>query len=255
MNFPITVRYTSFLKLKHKVKEVSVPAAYDKMIWSEAKCDDFVRALNSAECTSKLDDMVLFIEEATGSEASVGLAVDLCVEALRDAADPIFKKKMSPGKKKINNSKPTWATDEWVNKKKEFFRSRDKYVRYQSDSNRKYMTETRAAYKKTSWRCRRDFQNRQTGILLEARLKNVKQYWKLLSNSRADNNNVTNNEFYEYFKCLSNPSDNFYSADEDIIDDLNTMLQDELMVVFEELNRGIDNTELLEAIKELDGCF
>ena len=81
------------LKLKHKVKEVSVPAAYDKMIWSEAKCDDFVRALNSAECTSKLDDMVLFIEEATGSEASVGLAVDLCVEALRDAADPIFKKK------------------------------------------------------------------------------------------------------------------------------------------------------------------
>ena len=121
-----------------------------------------------------------------------------------------------------------------------------------SDRNRETMVKARSEYKKASWKCRRDYEKKQTSKLLEARFKNVKLYWKMLSGKNIRKKpNVTLDEFYYHFMGLSNPEDTFYRPDDDIVDEYRNMMQNDIQVMFEELNVSIEESEIAKAIKEL----
>ena len=114
------------------------------------------------------------------------------------------------------------------------------------------MVNAPSDYKNLSNRNVKKYQNSQTERLLQARFKNVKLYWKLLNNkSHTSNNKIDIADFYNYFLSLSDPEEGFYSADPDISDELNHLMQNEMAIMFEELNVPIDIGEIEAGIKQL----
>ena len=65
----------------------------------------------------------------------------------------------------------------------------------------------------------RNKENALTSKLLKAKLNNVKLYWRMISNGGAlsKNSNVSCDDFYKYFEGVSNPDNDFYCADNDIV--------------------------------------
>ena len=87
---------------------------------------------------------------------------------------------------------------------------------------------------------------------MQAKLDNVKQYWRLLSgNYKPITPRVTKEAFFQHFLSLSNPSGDFYTADEDVIEEYRNIIEADMQEVFEELNIPIDQAEVARAIKEL----
>ena len=89
--------------------------------------------------------------------------------------------------------------------------------------------------------------------LLKARVSNAKDYWKLLKGFSLGPNStaVSADSFAKYFKTINNPESAFYQPDDDIIDFNNKYLNDELQIMFEELDVDISNEEVLKSIKQL----
>ena len=230
--------------------------SYQKMVWDNDKCDEYVHTLNSNDCVSKLNEMAHLIENSDPNETTVNEAVNICVEALRMAADPLFlkHKKASSYINTTDAAKnlPDWADDDWSQKRKHFYKQRDKFNRMPTAENRCHMVDARSAYKSASWRCMQTHRNAQTAKLLHAKVKNVKLYWKMLSGTKNVNRPmVSTGDFYNHFLRLSNPDNEFYTADEDIVNELNEMIDGELQVMFDELNVAIEPEEISRAIKDL----
>ena len=71
------------------------------------------------------------------------------------------------------------------------------------------MVICRNKYVAHSRRCRKDFDRLQTDKFLKTKCKNVKEYWRILnkSNKVAKKPNITDNDFFDYFKQISRPDD------------------------------------------------
>ena len=68
---------------------------YYKMIWDENEKEHFVQVLSSETTKSSLDEMDRFTKNVIPNENTVNQAVALLVDALRNAADPLFLKSMN----------------------------------------------------------------------------------------------------------------------------------------------------------------
>ena len=80
------------------------------------------------------------------------------------------------------------------------------------------MVTARSVYKSTLRKSRYDFDKEKTVRLNSARYKNAKLYWNLLKETaHVKSANIQLTTFGRYFKAVNNPSDRFYSPDEDII--------------------------------------
>ena len=66
-------------------------------------------------------------------------------------------------------------------KKKEFYRNLNKYKRNPSDENRAFMVEACKNYKRLTNQRQADYERQQTRKLLDARLNNIRLYWRMLS--------------------------------------------------------------------------
>ena len=70
-----------------------------------------------------------------------------------------------------------------------------------------------------------------------ARQKNVKLYWKLLSGRRSFGScPISTADWYNHFLNLSNPSDDFYTADDDISDELKNFIENDLHATYDLLD-------------------
>ena len=96
-------------------------------------------------------------------------------------------------------------------KRKIFYRCLNTFRKNKSDENRRNMVKARTEYKNT---VRKNFESdRQKSLkLINAKLKNAKEYWKLLKNSVAqpEAKNVSTVDFEDYFKAVNNPEDFFF---------------------------------------------
>ena len=113
------------------------------------------------------------------------------------------------------------------------------------------MAEARKNFKQLSFSRRRRFENENTSKLYKAKCQNVKLYWKLLSGQNYNETKVTKDEFFNHFMSLSNPSDPFYAADDDIVDELRNIMESDMQLLFDELNVNISLVDIEKAIKEL----
>ena len=122
-------------------------------------------------------------------------------------SDPLFLKSYVPNYDNQNNkciSSPPWADNEWNSSKKAFFRSRDKVKRSPSESNLRDMSECRRNYKTLTRRNQFRHARAETQKLINAKHKNVKLYWKLLSNKSKSNSPcpISTAEWYNHFLNL-----------------------------------------------------
>ena len=114
-----------------------------------------------------------------------------------------------------------------------------------------HMVKCRNKYVAHSRRCRKDFDRLQTDKLLKIKCENVKEYWRMLnkSNKVAKKPNITDNQFFYYFKQISLPDDPFYGADADIVAYVNNT--NSLEIMYNNLDKPFTVKELESALKRL----
>jgi hypothetical protein len=92
----------------------------------------------------------------------------------------------------------------------------------------------------------------RTKELLNARLHNARDFWKLLKGKpKRSKSNATNEQFYKFFESVSCPTDEFLKADDDVLDYVENVTEEELHVMFEELDSYITAEEIERSIKHL----
>ena len=228
--------------------------SYEKMVWNNDFSNAYQTALNSDECLSIFEDMMNVINSGNSDESSVNQAVDFCVKGIRIAADPLFTKNVHskyPASNKSPNE-PIWADNEWRSRKRNFYKARDKFNSVPSDTNRNFMTDCRREYKNASFNSRKRYEVKNTNALYQAKLKNVKQYWRMLSGAKnIHETKVTIDQFFDHFVSLSNPNDDLYRVDDDVMQEYEALINDDIHCIYQELNEPIDLEELNKSLKEL----
>ena len=171
---------------------------------------------------------------------------------IENIGKPLFKKSntMSFDKTKGDN----FVFDqECKDKRKIFYHLLNKFRKDKSQDNKNAMITARSEYKKElrSFNYRKGIE--RTNKLVNVKLKDAKQYWKLLKDSTTQNNpkNITSNSFSEYFKAINNPDDSVFQPDEDILYFNDRFLNSEVQVMFDELNVPITESELRFNVKQL----
>ena len=116
------------------------------------------------------------------------------------------------------------------------------------------MTHARTEYKGCIRKAKYAFDKLQTNKLENARLKNAKEYWKLLKGtcSQTKSKSLTSDIFADYFKAINDPNDHFFQPDEDVLLFNDRYLRGELQVMFNELNVDITESEILKGIQQLN---
>ena len=113
------------------------------------------------------------------------------------------------------------------------------------------MLEARKQFKTSSRKCCRHYDKPRTRELLESGVSNAKVYWKLLKGDNTKERNYLNADVFENcFRRIGNPEDNFFRADQDILDCVNDKFNDELQEMFNMLNVPIGVNETSQAITQ-----
>ena len=106
------------------------------------------------------------------------------------------------------------------------------------------MTRARRVFKNAARKARLNYDKTRTEQLLTAKYSNAKLYWKLLKGTKPRvNTKVSPHELYDYFKNLSMAN---YDVDDVELDD---MMNDEVVIMFDELNVPFTELEVSDAIK------
>ena len=114
------------------------------------------------------------------------------------------------------------------------------------------MSKARSEYKTAIRKARYSFDKKKTERLENARFKNARQYWNLLKETAGIKpSNIPLTSFEKYFKAINNPTEPFYSPDEDILFFNERYERNEFNIMFEELNIDFSQDEILKAISQL----
>ena len=117
------------------------------------------------------------------------------------------------------------------------------------------MVKARIEYKNTVRKFNFERDKQKSFKLLNAKVKDAKEYWKLLKNSVSQPKfkNISITDFENYFKAVNNPDDPFYffQPDEDILYFNERFLKSETQIMFDELNGIITVEKIRRSINQL----
>ncbi len=129
-----------------------------------------------------------------------------------------------------------WFDDVCNEKRRMFYNALNKYRDDKSNSNREYMVSARSTYKSVLRCARYNYDRNMTEKLIDARLSNAKEYWKLLKGcSNIPQHNIPLTDFMRYFKAVNSPDSQFCVPDEDVIHFNDRYLKGEMQVMFQNL--------------------
>ena len=239
-----------------KQQEVSQADKFEEVsgryVWNNDFKNEYTEQLQSTEVTDKLNllNSKISLSESCADTRS---CVSDFVKIIEDVSSPIFKKvKRKGGESTTNVRLNPWYNDECQERKFYFLQMLDKYRACNNDENRLNMVKARSNYKKTIRQCRYAYDKGKTKKFCDSKYKNAKLYWNMLKElSYVKPANIALSSFEEYFKSINNPSDPFFSPDEDILDFNERYVQGELNLIFEELNLDFSENEIIKAIQEL----
>ena len=128
----------------------------------------------------------------------------------------------------------------------------NKYRNLKNDDNRKNMVKARSDYKSVLLKSRYDYHKKQTDRFVNARYKNAKLYRRMLKESAAVKSaNIQLSSFKQYFKANNNPTDSFFSPDEDILYSNERDEKDEINIMFDELNQDFPSDDFMKSMNQL----
>ena len=112
--------------------------------------------------------------------------------------------------------------------------------------------KSRSEYKALVRRYRYEHDKEQVSRFINAKFKRARQYWYMLKESVGMKPaNINFSSFEQYFKAVNNPTDPFYTADEDVLFFYEHYENVEFKIMFEELNINFSNEEIHKAINQL----
>ena len=223
-----------------------------KYVWDAEKNVLYNNALNEFDNLTQLH-MLTIDAESVSNCSEVDDNINNFYNYMTNIVDPLFKKNIKRNNSRLNTNKNEWFDNECDDKRKIFHRNLRYYSKEKSDENRHNMTEARSNYK-TCIRQKRALHNKnKTKQLEDFRFNNAREYWKMLKYASCGGNttNISNNDFYTYFKAVNNPDSHFFQADEDVVNFNNRYINNELQIMFSELNIEISQYEINKACKEL----
>ena len=114
------------------------------------------------------------------------------------------------------------------------------------------MVAARSAYTKCVRICKRNYDNEYTQRLTMSMHSNLKEFWKSFRpGKRTSPTTIKPNDFFVYFKSISNHKNIIYEADDDIFEYLRTYQQGQLQTEYDQLNFSITDSEVHKAVSEL----
>lgn len=223
-----------------------------KYVWNAESVDEYKSNLNSYTVQEKLralNDKIMHSND--------GKAINSCLTdfngILTDVCSPYFRESKSSTNYIFNESKENpWFNEECAEKRYIFLQKLNLYRNFNNTESRAALSKARSDYKKTLRQARYNFDRQKTLRLEQAKVANAKLYWKLLkesSNIKASNINI--NIFEMYFKAINDPADPFFQPDEEILYFYERYVQDELNIMFSELNVEISRFEVERAVQQL----
>jgi hypothetical protein len=122
-----------------------------------------------------------------------------------------------------------------------------------TEENRCNFSKARTEYKSCIRNKKFEYNKKQTQKLEDMRLKNAKEYWKMLKGAKSEqkSNILKADNFLDYFKSVNDPDSIFFQPDDDISNLNNRYLNCELQDMFSELSTIITEDEIIKACKEL----
>lgn len=242
--------------------EESISESYEyvngKYVWKSEFKAEYANRLNEPSILERLNSL-----NANISSCSDENDVKSCLKDFESIFDtvcaPIYKKlrrRDSPdipsNVAEANKNENLWYNEECHEKKYWFLYMLDKYRESKTDENRKNMVKARSGYKMLLRKCRYEFDREKTNKFVNAKNKNAKLYWNMLKElSHVRPADIPLSSFEEYFKAVNNPSDPYFTPDEDVIQFNERYVRDEFCIMFDELNEELSQEEILKAIKQL----
>ncbi len=222
--------------------------------WESTKAHMYTDALKTDIVTEKLDSIMNTLNMCD-EHGSVDNVVTEFTDVLLQVADPVFGKNRCTSQCKhafSSNRLPMWMCDECKIVRDVFYEHLNVYRLNRTEENRLLMVRSRNNYAKHTRKCRLQYDRSQTAKLLEARTNNAREYWRLLrGKTKKDKSNVSNDEFYRFFKNVNSPTDEFYTPDEDVVNYVNQFELGEIQVMVDELDVELNIDEIRKAIKQL----
>ena len=111
----------------------------------------------------------------------------------------------------------------------------NRYRENKNDDSRINMSKARSVYKTAIRKARYSFDKKKTERFEKARFKNARLYWNK-ETAGIKSSNIPLTSFEKYFKAINNPTEPFYSPDEDILFFNERYERNEFNIKFEELN-------------------
>lgn len=148
--------------------------------------------------------------------------VALFTQFLTDRADPYFKKRYIPRKESFVNHTSRLKKQKWYNEECKL--KREAYIsalhNFNSDRNsetRKIMLEAKKDYKYYCRSCKLKYSYEQGRKMNEMRKKQPREFWKMYKHKKQTptESEISTENFYQYFKSLSNQDPPFVNMETD----------------------------------------
>ena len=244
------------MKFKYTVHKAQIITNKNKKLkWDHDKILDYVNILSSDDVTSKFINVFESMDLSPTAD-DVDNMVTRFTDVLSTVAEPLFSVNVhsSYSRTAFNNCQPVWMTDECLRLRMEYSRCLDEFRYNNSDESRLQMVAARSLYTRHVRTCKRLYDREYTERLISKMGSNPKEFWKLLRPCKKSNStNIKPNDFFDYFKRISNPGNIIYEADDDIYEYLRTYTEGHLDNKYTELNNCISEIEVKHAITELKG--
>lgn len=230
-----------------------------KYVWDNDFKDEYKIRLQGNLTGEKLASLNVKISNSE-SNGDIDSCLSDFVSIIEDISTPVFKKT-----KQLQNTETIlenanfcykkenpWYNEECNNKKFYFLHMLNNYREAKTNENRIGMVKARSEYKSLLRKCRYEYDKNKTYEFVNAKYKNAKLYWNLLKESAGVKpSNVALSSFEQYFKAVNNPSEPFFSPDEDILYFNERYENNEFCIMFDELNIQISQEEVIKSIKQL----
>ena len=143
------------------------------------------------------------------SRESINTVLNEFTTVFRNVADPLFMKKYEYKQKRTFNDKPIVENKDWFDMECE--RAKVQYINdlkcfhcLNSDENRRRFCSSKKLYKDMCKRKRKGYERKKIAEIEKLKHSRPKDFWKYFKKSTKSSNNITQDEFKNYFANLGN---------------------------------------------------
>ena len=173
------------------------------------------------------------LQNIVQQDSHIDIIVGKFSKFVTDQANLLFKKTSKVKNENIFTcsnvtEKKKWYDETCVLKKPRVQEAVRDFNLFKSEENRKNVFEAKKDYKYYCRKCKQNFNRERCKHMNEMRKKKPKEFWKIFKSKKIrENSNLSENEFFDYFKDLSSEIANHTPDDvQEFLQNFNTNHRD-----------------------------